>query len=158
MCMAIARPSVQSGFSRVAEALSDPAREAIVSALVDGKAMPAGELAAIAGVSPQSASAHLQKLVDANVLSVLAQGRFRYYRISDEDVASLIESLVNLAARADALGRKRAAIAEELRQSRGCYCHLAGQLGVALSQTLVRRKFVAVEKREGRVTEKGLAW
>ncbi len=118
--MAIARPSVQSGFSRVAEALSDPAREAMVSALADGNAMPAGELAAVAGVSPQSASAHLQKLVDANVLSVWAQGRFRYYRISDDDAASLIENLVNLAAKADATGRKRACVAEELRQSRRC--------------------------------------
>lgn len=156
--MAIARPSVQSGFSRVAEALSDPAREAMVSALADGKAMPAGELAAIAGVSPQSASAHLQKLVDANVLSVWAQGRFRYYRISDEDVASLIENLVNLATKADVQGRKHACVAEELRRSRSCYCHLAGRLGVSMSETLVRRKFVAVEEREGHVTEKGLAW
>ena len=156
--MAIARPSVQSGFSRVAEALGDPAREAIVSALANGKAMPAGELAAIAGVSPQSASAHLQKLVDANVLSVWAQGRFRYYRISDEDVASLIENLVNLATQADAQGRKRAGVAHELRHARSCYCHLAGQLGVSLKDALIPRKFVAVEVREGHVTEKGLAW
>jgi DNA-binding transcriptional ArsR family regulator len=156
--MAIARPSVQSGFSRVAEALSDPAREAIVSALANGKSMPAGELAAIAGVSPQSASAHLQKLVDANVLSVWAQGRFRYYRISDEDVASLIENLVNLATKADAQGRKRARVAGELRQARSCYCHLAGRLGVSLKDALIRRKFVAVEEREGHVTEKGLEW
>jgi len=156
--MAIARPSVQSGFARVAEALSDPTREAIVSALADGKAMPAGELAVIAGVSPQSASAHLQKLVDANVLSVWAQGRFRYYRISDEDVASLIENLVNLATKADAQGRKRASVAEELRQARSCYCHLAGQLGVSLKDALIRRKFVAVEVRQGHVTDKGLAW
>ena len=156
--MAIARPSVQSGFSRVAEALSDPAREAMVSALADGKAMPAGELAAIAGISPQSASAHLQKLVDANVLSVWAQGRFRYYRVSDEDVASLVENLVNLAAKADAQGRKRAGIAEELRRSRSCYCHLAGQLGVSLKDALIRRKFVAVGGREGQVTDSGLEW
>jgi DNA-binding transcriptional ArsR family regulator len=152
------RPSVQSGFSRVAEALSDPAREAIVSALADGKAMPAGELAAVAGISPQSASAHLQKLVDAKVLSVWAQGRFRYYRISDDDVAALIENLVNLAAKTDAQGRRRAAVAEELRRSRTCYCHLAGQLGVLLSQTLVRRNFVAIAGREGRITDKGLDW
>src|SRR5215469_14311511 len=125
--MAIARPSVQSGFSRVAEALSDPAREAMVSALADGKALPAGELAALAGISPQSASAHLQKLVDARVLSVWAQGRFRYYRIDDDDVAALIENLVNLAAKTDVQSR-RPVIAEELRQSRTCYCHLAGQL------------------------------
>jgi DNA-binding transcriptional ArsR family regulator len=152
------RPSVQSGFSRVAEALSDPAREAMVSALADGKAMPAGELASVAGISPQSASAHLQKLVDAKVLSVWAQGRFRYYRISDEDVAALIENLVNLAVKADARGRQRAAVAEELRQSRSCYCHLAGQLGVSLSETLIRRRFVTVGGREGQVTGKGLDW
>ena len=115
---AMTRQVVQSGFSRVAEALSDPAREAIVSALADGKAMPAGELAEIAGVSPQSASAHLQKLVDARVLSVWAQGRFRYYRIADDDVASLIENLVNLAAKTAARIPRRDVIADELRQSR----------------------------------------
>jgi DNA-binding transcriptional ArsR family regulator len=152
------RQAFQSGFSRVAEALSDPAREAIVSALADGKAMPAGELAEIAGISPQSASAHLQKLVDARVLSVWAQGRFRYYRISDDEVASLIENLVNLAARTDALGRRRAAIADELRQSRSCYCHLAGRLGVLLSEALMQRRLVTIAGREGQVTEKGLAW
>jgi DNA-binding transcriptional ArsR family regulator len=148
----------QSGFSRVAEALGDPAREAMVSALAGGKAMPAGELADIAGVSPQSASAHLQKLVDANVLSVWAQGRFRYYRISDDDVASLIEDLVSLAARTASSSRKRPVVDEALRQSRTCYCHLAGQLGVLLSDALVRRKFVAVGGREGQVTAKGLDW
>src|SRR6516164_3417774 len=105
--MMLQKPLVQSGFSRVAEALSDPAREAIVSALSDGKAMPAGELAAIAGISPQSASAHLQRLVDARLLSVLAQGRFRYYRITDEDVVALIEDLANLAAKATGTGRTR---------------------------------------------------
>lgn len=156
--MAIARPSVQSGFARVAEALGDPAREAIVSALADGKALPAGELASAAGISPQSASAHLQKLVDARVLSVWAQGRFRYYRISDEDVAELIVNLATLAARTDVVGRRRPAIAEELRRARSCYCHLAGQLGVLLSDALIRRKLVAVNGREGQMTGKGMDW
>jgi DNA-binding transcriptional ArsR family regulator len=155
--MAIARAPVQSGFARVAEALGDPAREAIVAALADGKAMPAGELASAAGISPQSASAHLQKLVDARVLSVWAQGRFRYYKISDDDVAELIENLVNLAARTRAVGRRRA-VAEELRRSRTCYCHLAGQLGVLLSEALIRRKYVAVSGRDGQVTGKGMDW
>jgi len=156
--MAIARPSVQSGFSRVAAALSDPAREAIVSALADGKAMPAGELASIAGISPQSASAHLQKLVDARVLSVWAQGRFRYYRIGDDDVAALIENLANLATKPDVQSRRRAVIADELRRSRTCYCHLAGQLGVLLCEALTRNKFVTISGRDGHVTAKGLDW
>jgi DNA-binding transcriptional ArsR family regulator len=151
------RPLVHSGFSRVAEALSDPAREAIVGALVGGKAMPAGELAAIAGVSPQSASAHLQRLVDARLLSVLAQGRFRYYRIVDEDVAALIEALANLAAKAGAASKRRP-VADELRQSRSCYCHLAGQLGVLLGDALVRQRLVRISGRAGEITEDGLAW
>ena len=149
--------SVQTGFSRIAEALGDPVREAMVSALADGKALPAGELAAVAGISPQGASAHLQTLVDARVLSVWAQGRFRYYRIRDDDVAALIENLVDLAAKATA-GRKRAMPAEQLRQSRTCYHHLAGQLGVLLSNALVRRRLVLIDGRDGRVTEQGLAW
>jgi len=156
--MAIVRQPVQSGFSRITQALSDPAREAMVSALADGKAMPAGELASVAGISAQSASAHLQKLVEARVLSVWPQGRFRYYRIADDDVASLIESLVNLAGKMQGAGRTRRLPCAELRQSRTCYCHLAGQLGVLLCDALVRCKLVAINGRTGEVTERGLAW
>jgi DNA-binding transcriptional ArsR family regulator len=126
--------------------------------LSDGKAMPAGELARAAGVSPQSASAHLQKLVDARVLSVWSQGRFRYYRIVDDDVASLIESLIDLAVRAEKVDRTRARLPAPLCQSRTCYRHLAGQLGVSLSNALIRGNLVAVSDRTGRVTEKGIAW
>jgi DNA-binding transcriptional ArsR family regulator len=148
---------LQSGLSRVAEALADPAREAIVSALVDGKARPAGELASVAGISPQSASGHLQKLVDANLLSVCSQGRFRYYRITDEDVASAIESLVNLAARSEP-SLKCAKHPLEFRQCRSCYRHLAGQLGVAIGKTLRHRQYVSMNERDGFVTEAGFAW
>jgi DNA-binding transcriptional ArsR family regulator len=156
--MAFSRQTVQSGFSRVAEALGDPAREAMVGALANGRAMPAGELASIAGISPQSASAHLQKLVEARVLSVWPQGRFRYYRISDDDVAALIEGLVDLAAKMETRRGKRALPGEELRRMRTCYCHLAGRLGVLLGDALVRRRLVVVSGRTGLVTETGLAW
>jgi DNA-binding transcriptional ArsR family regulator len=153
--MSARRQPLQSGFAGIAEALADPAREAIVSALADGKAMPAGELATIAGISPQSASAHLQKLVDAGVLQVWSQGRFRYYRIADDDMASLVESLVNLAVKAD---RRRALPCEPLRQSRTCYSHLAGQLGVLLGEVLIRRRLVRIDGRIGHVTAQGLEW
>ena len=146
---------VQTGFSKITEALSDPAREAMVCALADGRALPAGELAAVAGISPQSASAHLQKLVAARVLAVWAQGRFRYYRVADDEVAALVESLVNLATRAQ---QKRALLPAPLRQSRSCYQHLAGELGVLLSQALIRRGLVTTEARSGEVTGAGLAW
>ncbi len=156
--MTTPRQSVQPGFARITAALSDPAREAIVSALADGKAMPAGELAVAAGISPQSASAHLLKLVEARILSVWSQGRFRYYRIADDDVASLIESLVDLAVKIERVERRRALPCEALRQSRTCYCHLAGQLGVSLGDALIRRKLIAVNDRAGYVTALGLAW
>jgi len=146
---------VQTGFSKITQALSDPAREAMVCALADGRALPAGELAATAGISPQSASAHLQKLVDAGVLAVWAQGRFRYYRIADDEVAALVESLVNLVTREE---RRRALPPEPLRQSRSCYQHLAGELGVLLSEALIRRGLVKTDGRTGDVTAAGLAW
>jgi DNA-binding transcriptional ArsR family regulator len=156
--MAFSRQTVQSGFSRVAEALSDPAREAMVGALANGKAMPAGELASIAGISPQSASAHLQKLVEARLLSVWPQGRFRYYRISDDDVVALIEGLVDFAAKTETRRGKRASPGEELRRMRTCYGHLAGRLGVVLGEALVCRRLVVVNGRTAQVTEAGLAW
>jgi DNA-binding transcriptional ArsR family regulator len=146
--------SVQTGFSKITQALSDPAREAMVCALADGRALPAGELAGIAGISPQSASAHLQKLVDARVLSVWAQGRFRYYRISDEEVGALVESLVNLATRRHG----RVLPPEPLRRSRCCYQHLAGELGVLLAEAMIQNKLVKLDARTGEVTEAGLAW
>jgi len=156
--MTVAAPAVHSGVSKVAEALSDPAREAMIGALFGGKAMPAGDLALAAGVSPQSASAHLQKLVDARLLTVWKQGRFRYYRIADDDVASLIENLVDFAARADCAEHSRRRVPEPLRQSRTCYCHLAGQLGVALSDALVRRGLIRLRGRDGTLTDEGVAW
>ena len=156
--MVLAEQTIQSGFSRITEALSDPAREAMVSALAGGKAMPAGELASLAGISPQSASAHLQKLVDANVLSVRPQGRFRYYGIADDDVADLIASLVNLATKTNSAERTRRLPCTKLRQLRTCYCHLAGELGVLMREALVRRKLIAVSGQSGCVTKQGLAW
>ena len=149
--------AAQSGFARIAEALADPAREAIVAALADGKARPAGELAVAAGVSPQNASAHLLKLVGAGVLQVRSQGRFRYYEIANDDVAAVIEGLVNLATQsvsAQRLPRK----SKELMFSRSCYQHLAGELGVALSKALVTHKYVSISDRTGTITEEGEKW
>lgn len=150
---------IQSGFSRIAEALADPAREAIVCALAGGKAVPAGELACAAGISPQSATAHLQKLVDAKILTVCAQGRFRYYQIADEDVVVMVESLVNFATKSEACDERRCArLPADLRQSRTCYRHLAGQLGVALAETLIGSGYVRINGKNGAVTSEGLAW
>src|SRR6185369_9480174 len=88
----------------------------------------------------------------------LAQGRFRYYRIVDEDVAALIEGLANFAAKVAGAAGKRRPVADELRQSRSCYCHLAGQLGVLLADALVRQRLVRISGRTGEITDSGLLW
>ncbi len=149
---------IQAGFSRIADALADPAREAMLAALVGGQALPAGELAAAAGISAQSASAHLQKLLDAGMLSVWAQGRFRYYRIADDEVAALLESLANFARRSGGSTRKRRPIAPELCAARSCYHHLAGRLGVSLGRTLAQRGLVRIHASSGELTKRGEDW
>src|SRR5437016_769339 len=88
---------VQAGFAKVATLLADPAREAMLVALADGSARPAGELAEAAGISPQSASLHLRKLVDGGIVSVWPQGRFRYFRLADERVGVALEALAGMA-------------------------------------------------------------
>src|SRR6266487_5615771 len=88
---------VFSELSKVAVLLGEPARTLMLWHLTDGHARPAGELAFLANVSPQSASLHLAKLVEAGMLSVKAQGRHRYYSITKPEVAHVIESMAVLA-------------------------------------------------------------
>jgi DNA-binding transcriptional ArsR family regulator len=113
--------------------LAEPARAAIVLALLDSRARPAGELATIAGVAAATASAHLKRLSDAGLLSVVGQGRHRYYRLADEDVAHWIEALMLAAPRRM---KERSVADRDLAAARTCYKHLAGRLGVALFDRL----------------------
>jgi DNA-binding transcriptional ArsR family regulator len=113
--------------------LAEPARAAIVLALLDSRARPAGELATIAGVAAATASAHLKRLSDAGLLSVVGQGRHRYYRLADEDVAHWVEALMLAAPRRM---KERSIADRDLAAARTCYKHLAGRLGVALFDRL----------------------
>jgi DNA-binding transcriptional ArsR family regulator len=148
---------VQAGFARIAALLADPAREAMLVALSDGRALPAGELAELAGVTPQSASGHLGKLVEGGVLSVWAQGRFRYYRLANADVAAAIEAL-SLAANTTPKAKKRPP-PERLAAARSCYNHLAGRLGVAMADRLLELGYVrAAADGALRLSPDGAAW
>jgi DNA-binding transcriptional ArsR family regulator len=147
-----------AGFSPIAAALADPAREAMIAALVGGCALPAGELATAAGLSPSGASAHLQKLRDAGILVVVAQGKFRYYRLADEEVAGALEALANIAGRARASNTHRSRCPDALRFARSCYSHLAGRLGVALADALEQQAFVRITGRTADVTKAGERW
>jgi DNA-binding transcriptional ArsR family regulator len=118
--------------------LAEPARAAMLLALVDGTARPAGELAQAAGIGAPTASAHLKRLLDGGLLAVHAQGRHRYYRLASDEVAGWLEALA-LPRRSVAPPTGDAA----LRRARSCYRHLAGQLGVALCAGLLERGHLA---------------
>jgi DNA-binding transcriptional ArsR family regulator len=147
----------QPGFAAIAALMADPAREAMLVALADGRALPAGELATAAGVSAQSASRHLARLVDGGVLDVWSQGRWRYYRLGSEAVARAIESLCVLAHQPARARRRPPA---NLCFARRCYDHLAGELGVAVMAMLLRRRLIATGpgQQEARLTPAGLQW
>jgi DNA-binding transcriptional ArsR family regulator len=118
-----------------ASLLADPTRAAIVLALMDGRSRLAKQLALDAGVTPQTASLHLRKLVAARMLAWESHGRFKHFRLSGAEVADAVEALCQLGP--DAMpGRVLTRAAREIRFARCCYDHLAGQLGVAVTARL----------------------
>ena len=126
--------------SRVAALIGDPARANMLTALMTGKALTATELAAEAGVTAQTASGHLAKLLDGGLVQSRKQGRHKYFALAHGDVAVALEGLMGLAGGElrTRTGPKDAA----LRQARVCYNHLAGQMGVQMFSSLISRDFM----------------
>src|SRR5688500_12250309 len=129
--------------ARVAALIGDPARANMLTALMEGRALTASELAHAAGIAPPTASGHLAQLADAWLVELEKQGRHRYYRLSGPDVAAVIEGLMGLAQRTGAVRTRTGPRDSALRPARLCYDHLAGERGVALYETLVRNDWIA---------------
>ncbi|WP_316015270.1 winged helix-turn-helix domain-containing protein [Roseobacter sp. HKCCA0434] len=125
--------------ARVAHLIADPARARMLTALMAGHALTAGELAAEAGVTPQTASGHIAKMVAGGMLVGAKQGRHRYLRLSGPDVADLLESLMELVDRRGPARTRPGPAEPAMRTARICYDHLAGSAGVALHDTLIAR-------------------
>jgi DNA-binding transcriptional ArsR family regulator len=145
-------------FAEVAALAGDPARAGMLHALMDGRALTASELAYIAGITPQTASAHLARMATAGLLSVEKQGRHRYHRLASLAVAQMMESIMQVASGPGStrpprvIGPKDA----KLRMARTCYDHLAGRLGVALADALVGGGHVELAGDGGLVTDIGV--
>lgn len=150
--------ATEPDIAATAALIGDPSRAAILSMLADGRAMPAGELARAARVSPQTASAHLDRLFKGKLISVEVQGRHHYYRLRDSHVAELLESLSAISFSAQAATRADDERTRQLRVARSCYGHLAGKLGVAITRSLCARDFLSDEDAGFRVTDNGAAW
>jgi len=129
-----------NALSEIASLMGDPARAAMLSLLMDGRAHTASDLAMTAGVTAQTASGHLGRMVEAGLLDARAQGRNRFYRLASPDVAHAIESLMALAGKRAEPASKTAAWRRDpdLRFCRTCYDHLAGQVGMAVTDALTQ--------------------
>lgn len=142
--------------ARIAALIGDPARANMLNSLAAGPALTASELAAEAGVTKQTASAHLGKLLDAGLVAVASQGRHRYFRLEGDDVAQLLEQLMGVAAERKAARRVRIGPKEPaLRRARVCYDHLAGELGVALFDAMSANKWLSAKRDEVGITPSG---
>ena len=142
----------------IAALIGDHARAEVLTALMADRALTATELADMAGVTKQTISAHLSKLVDARLIAVESQGRHRYFRLADRDVAHLIESLMGVAFRTGAVRALASPREPALRKARVCYDHLAGEIGVKIYEGLLRARAL-VEGADGlRLTVAGERW
>jgi DNA-binding transcriptional ArsR family regulator len=149
---------VQPRFVRVAAAIADPTRARMLGTLLDGASLPAGEIAQIAGVSASTASGHLARLVDEGLVAVQIQGRHRYYRVSDGDVAHALEALSLVAERSSVPDKWQREPYRSLKFARSCYRHLAGELGVRVLQTLVSNGRLVAGADGYELTRAGHAW
>lgn len=140
--------------ARIAALIGDPARALMLAALLDGRSRSAGELAQAAGITPQTASAHLAKLSEAGLLAIEKQGRHRYHRLGGADVARALEALMTVSAvplKTPLLGPTNLA----LRHARTCYDHMAGELAVRLADRWLANGWIGRAGEEWLLTASG---
>jgi DNA-binding transcriptional ArsR family regulator len=140
----------------IAALIGDHARAEILTALTAGEALTATELAGVAGVTKQTVSGHLAKLLEARLVAVENQGRHRYFRLGGRDVAQLLESLMGVAYRTGAVRVRASPREPALRKARVCYDHLAGELGVLVFDGLEQRRLLRSGSGGLQLTRNGL--
>lgn len=146
---------MQPNIAAIAALLGEPARADMLLALLGGKALTATELALCADVTAPTASSHLSKLLDADIVHVRKQGRHKYFQLASADVAQLLEQLLNLAANQPRKVVTTGPTDPDLRRARVCYDHLAGAMGVALLDALTAQSYLQQQGEELTVTNAG---
>ncbi|WP_208590476.1 ArsR/SmtB family transcription factor [Gracilibacillus suaedae] len=141
--------------SKIASLLSDPTRSAILLSLMDGNIHPASELALIAKVKPQTASFHLHKMLEANLVNVEKHGRHRYYKLINSDVAKVIEQMLSISPSSLVTSYRESREQKAIHFARTCYDHLAGYLGVQITNSLMKQDYIKKIDLNFEVTPKG---
>ncbi|WP_272520941.1 ArsR/SmtB family transcription factor [Providencia sp. PROV202] len=134
------KPTLESSIAAIGAAISDSSRVKILCALMDGRAWTATELGVVAEISASTASSHLTKLLDNKLITVIAQGKYRYFQIANEGVANIIESIMGLSA--SNVSQAKITTPLNLRKSRTCYNHLAGEVAVRIFDSLNQKEWI----------------
>jgi DNA-binding transcriptional ArsR family regulator len=141
--------------AEIAGLLGEPARATMLSALLDGRALTASELAYAARVTPQTASTHLAKLTEAGLLTPIRDGRCRYFRLASPKVVDMLDGMMAVALDNRPRYRPLSRQAQELCSARICYDHLAGRLSVDLTDFLARHGYISLGDEAAEITEAG---
>ena len=149
---------IEQHFGRITSLIGERSRAIILRNLLDGRAYTATELAICANISAQAASNHLSKLVKANLLAVDNQGRHKYYRFMNDKVAQTIETIASLLPMNNDDRQKETAPLNGIKYARTCYDHLAGKVGVAITNGLLEKKILVEQKNNYTVSALGVKW
>jgi DNA-binding transcriptional ArsR family regulator len=144
--------------AEIAGLVGEPARAAMLSALVDGRALTATELAYAARVTPQTASTHLAKLTDAGLLTPVRNGRYRYFRLASPKVTQMLDGIMAVALEHRPRYRPLSRQARELHYARVCYDHLAGRLSVDLADFFTVREYIVFDDEVTEITADGMSF
>ncbi|ABQ05970.1 ArsR/SmtB family transcription factor [Flavobacterium johnsoniae] len=139
--------------SRISTIIGDPVRSVILWTLLDNRAYTAIELANVVETSPQNISIHLSKLVNADLLTVESQGRHKYYKLLNPEIAGVIEGIANLVPK-----ERQKNVTDNnsgIKYCRTCYDHLAGKIGVEITAKLIDKKYIVLDNKAFLVTEEG---
>lgn len=149
---------MEDQFIKTATLIGDATRASILWNLLDGRAFTATELAIAIETSAQNISMHLGKLLDANLISVEKQGRHKYYRFSNKEVAYAVEAMANLIPKPEISAKKNTENYPPIKYCRKCYDHLAGKIGVALAESLLEQKIIIEKNNTFEITSEGEKW
>lgn len=149
---------MENKFLKVASLIGDPVRATILWTLLDGKAFTATELSIAADTSPQNISMHLNKLVQSQLLCVESQGRHKYYRYAGKEIAYAVEALANLIPFDNSKPKSINENISPVKYCRSCYDHLAGKIGVAVADSLLKQKIIINNNNAFELSKKGEKW
>lgn len=147
---------INPNMAEIAALLGETSRATILASMMDGRFHTASELAYMAAIKPQTASFHLAKLVEGKLIKVEKQGRHRYFQLAGEDIAQFLESFLAISPPPEVRSLKQSSQIKLLQDARTCYDHLAGKLGVQLTESMLNAGYLTLEGKQFVLTDEGI--